>query len=158
MSIENLNNVIGTFHDFELVSAEQQGTELTLGFENCWNEMNDPEKPFMKLNFTFDNCQLIECTYYVNTNEKDQNGHWKYNDLTTKQVNELPNLELSAQSFEIVDGVHNLHCNGYGDIDGGILKLRFNSPEFRIFDEHSNQLELEDYRQLHERWWNFVGS
>lgn len=156
--IETLHNVIGTFHDFDLISAKKQGDKLEFVFENFWNERNDPDHPEMKIGFTFHNCEFIECTYYLPTGKKDANGFPVYQDLSTKHIGDLAGLELSVQHWEIKEGIYLLHCSGFGAADGGIIKLRFNSCDFDIFDNNMNPLELEAYRQLHQRWWSFVGT
>ena len=158
MSTENLNNVIGSFHDFDLISADQQETELQLKFECYWNEMNDPDNPYMTFNFEFEDCEFIECDYYVISDSKDENGNLISNNFSTQEISELAKLELSLQSFEVIDGIHDLHCNGNNEVNGGVIKLRFNSPEFTISDEQGNSLTLEEYRKLFNGWWEFVGS
>ena len=161
MTFEDLNNVIGTFHDFDIINVESDGTKLTLSIQCYWNEMNDPNNPYMVFHFVFDDCLLIECGYYYSLPQNDDSNEQTYQQLSTKDISELVKLELSANSFKVIDGVHNIYCNGVQEtskVEGGTIKLLFNSSNFSIYDSDLNKIDLEEYRITYNKWWDFVGA
>lgn len=155
MNIDNLNTLLQTFHDFDLIEFKPADNGLIIKIECYWNEMIDVENPCMYFTFSFLDCEISG--FEIDYDEVDSN----YKTLSTSDYRALENSDIYINRFEVINDQHWIYCNGNQEKSnalGAIIKLKFNSFDFMIYDSQANELDFNKYMALNKKWWGFVSK
>lgn len=139
--IEEINDLLSIFHDFEIVGLNLKNSVLTMEILLPWREMWNIKNH--KMTFLFYECNKLKCSYSKHgTNQVE----------TTPD--EIVKLELDIQSHEFKpENDFILHCDssivGYAEIE-------INASDYKIYDNKNNEISLEKMKAWATEWWNEI--
>jgi hypothetical protein len=73
----------------------------------------------------------------------------------------LSDSDIYINRLEIKDNLYYLFCGGNQDKSNVIsanIKLKFNSPDFRILSHCNKELDFDSYMDLNRNWWKYVSD
>lgn len=154
MRFNSIDLIASTFHDFDLINISVMDGNLKLNFKCCWNEMNDEENPWMYFEFTFPNATLI-CYELVGKTSLPLT--YECNSSHEIDIKPLVDSEVFVNDYNYKAPNYEFYALPNKDV-GAVFRIHFESDTFEIKMNESNIINLHDYLELHELWWQFIAK